>query len=127
MTDGHDERPSRFPLVARLVVAILLGAAIGKILGKNAAVLGEVGVLVIKLLKALATPLVFLAIVDSFCRAKIPAKKGAILAVICVVNAVVAGALAIGLSDLISPGKLTNQAAFQEALASAGGPRRRPR
>ncbi|MFO0740522.1 MAG: dicarboxylate/amino acid:cation symporter [Labilithrix sp.] len=112
------EKKPRFPLVARLIAAIALGALVGLALGKNAAVLGEIGLLVIKLLKALATPLVFLAIVDSFCRAKIPAKKGAILLVICVVNAFVAGVLSIGLSDLVSPGTRTDVTAFQEAMQS---------
>lgn len=114
------EKKSRFPLVARLIVAIVLGALVGQVLGKSAAVLGEVGLLVIKLLKALATPLVFLAIVDSFCRAKIPAKKGAILLVICVVNACAAGTLSILLSDVISPGTRTDVDAFHKAMETTG-------
>jgi len=89
------------------------------VLKKDAAVLGEVGVLVIKLLKALATPLVFFAVVDSFCRAQIPARKGAILLGICVVNAVVAGAIAITLSAFISPGGHTDRAVLEKALANA--------
>ena len=118
MGEEGDKR-SKFPLVARLVVAILLGASVGWLLGPRAAFLGEIGLLVIKLLKALATPLVFLAIVDSFCRAKIPAKKGAILLVICVVNAFAAGVLSIGLSDVVSPGTRTNVEAFQKAMESS--------
>lgn len=114
---GHEKR-SRFPLVARLLLAIVLGALVGQALGKSAAVLGEIGLLVIKLLKALATPLVFLAIVDSFCRAQIPARKGVLLLVICVVNAFAAGVLSIGLSDLISPGTRTDVEAFQRAMES---------
>jgi Na+/H+-dicarboxylate symporter len=112
---------TKVPLVIRLVAAIVLGIVLGMALGKDAAVLGEVGVLVIKLLKALATPLVFFAVVDSFCRAEIPAKKGAILLVICVVNATAAGAIAIGLSSLISPGTHTDPVALKEALESAAG------
>lgn len=114
------ERKSRFPLVARLLLAIVLGAMVGQMFGKSTAVLGELGVLIIKLLKALATPLVFLAIVDSFCRAKIPLKKGAILIVICLLNAGVAGLLSVGLSAVISPGTRTNVDAFQEAMESSG-------
>lgn len=120
------EKRSRFPLVARLIVAIVLGALVGQVLGKSAAVLGEVGLLVIKLLKALATPLVFLAIVDSFCRAKIPAKKGAILLVICVVNACAAGTLSIVLTDIISPGTRTNVEAFHRAMETSGATGKEP-
>lgn len=91
----------------------------GKVLGPRAAVLGELGILVIRLLKALATPLVFFAIVDSFCRAQIPARKGLILLGICVVNAAVAGAVAIGLSALIEPGKHTSMEALETALGGS--------
>lgn len=106
----------KIPLVVRLVAAIVLGAVVGTLLGPKATIFGEVGVLVIKLLKALATPLVFFAVVDSFCRAQIPAKKGAILLVICVVNAAVAGGIAIGLSAAISPGTRTDVEAFRGAM-----------
>jgi Na+/H+-dicarboxylate symporter len=121
--DGTGKGPEKkkIPLVARLVAAIALGALVGTLLGPRAAVLGEIGVLVIKLLKALATPLVFFAVVDSFCRAQIPAKKGAILIVICVVNAAVAGAIAIGLSALIAPGARTDVEALRGAVGGTTG------
>jgi DAACS family dicarboxylate/amino acid:cation (Na+ or H+) symporter len=112
---------TRVPLVARLLAGIALGVVVGVVLKERAAILGEVGILVIKLLKALATPLVFFAVVDSFCRAKIPLRKGAVLLVICAVNATVAGAIAIGLSALIAPGSSTNAAALQSALGSGSG------
>lgn len=113
---------AKIPLVVRLVAAIVVGILLGLVLGKNAAILGEVGILVIKLLKALATPLVFFAVVDSFCRAVIPARKGAILLVICVVNAAAAGAIAIALSSFISPGTRTDRGALEKALESATAP-----
>ena len=114
-----DGKRTKFPLIARLIVAIVLGALVGQVLGRNAAFLGEIGLLVIKLLKALATPLVFLAVVDSLCRATIPAKKGAILIALCLVNAAVAGALSIGLSDVVAPGTRTDISAFQAAMESS--------
>ncbi len=123
MADATEPK-KKIPLVAKLVAAIVLGAMTGLVLGPRAAILGELGVLVIKLLKALATPLVFFAVVDSFCRAKIPAKKGAILLGICVVNATVAGALAIGLSAIVSPGTRTNVEALKGALDPSGAPKR---
>jgi Na+/H+-dicarboxylate symporter len=91
--------------VAWLLLAIVAGAVVGLVFGKHAARLGDLGMLIITLLKALATPLVFLAVVDSFLRARIPAKKGALLLGICVTNAAVAGALAVLLSSLIEPGR----------------------
>ena len=107
----------RVPLVAWLLLAIAGGALTGTLLGTRASVLGELGVLVVKLLKALATPLVFFAVVDSFCRQKVPAKKGALLLGICALNATVAGAIAIGLSWAIAPGNRTDVGALRAALA----------
>jgi DAACS family dicarboxylate/amino acid:cation (Na+ or H+) symporter len=103
------------PLVLRLLAAITLGVLAGLVLGPRTEALGEVGLVAIKLLKALATPLVFFAVVDSFCRAEIPARKGVVLAVVCVVNAIVAGALAIGLSSVLAPGSRIDPAVFGAA------------
>lgn len=117
--EPHDpDDKKRTSLVVRLVAGIALGALVGVVLGPRAAILGELGVLVIKLLKALATPLVFFAVVDSFCRAEIPAKKGALLLAICTANAAVAGVIAIGLSAVLSPGTRTGVAGLQTALGS---------
>jgi Na+/H+-dicarboxylate symporter len=99
---------TRLPLVLWLLLAIALGAVTGLTLGPRAARLGDLGMLVITLLKALATPLVFLAVVDSFVRATIPAKKGVVLLVLCVINASVAGGLAVLLSSLLQPGAHAN-------------------
>lgn len=112
------QKKGGIPLVIRLAAAIVLGALVGLALGPRAAVLGEIGTLAIKLLKALATPLVFFAVVDSFCRAQIPAKKGLLLLVICVVNAAVAGTIAIGLSGFLSPGSRTDIASLEAAFAT---------
>jgi len=112
----------RIPLVVQLVAAIALGVLAGVLLGKRAEVLGELGVLVVRMLKALATPLVFFAVVDSFCRAEIPARQGAKLLGVCLVNAAVAGAVALGLSALVSPGAgVTLPAAPAAELPSAHG------
>lgn len=103
MTQGSPKGEGR-ALFLRLVAGVVLGAVIGTLAGPSAAWLGDVGVLVVKLLKALATPLVFVAIVDSLARAEIPRRKGLALVIVCAVNAVVACALALGLSALLRPG-----------------------
>lgn len=121
------KRLSELPLVVRLVASIVAGVVLGMALGPKAAPLGDVGVLVIKLLKALATPLVFFAVVDSFCRAEIPKKKGALLLVVCVVNAFVAGAIAITLSSIVSPGARTNVDTLRGALETAGASAHAPK
>ena len=91
--------------IVRLIAAVILGAIVGLLLGERARFLGELGVLVVRLLKALATPLVFFAIVDSFAKTKIHWRQGLRLLGICVVNAAVAGVLAVTLSSTFHPGR----------------------
>jgi DAACS family dicarboxylate/amino acid:cation (Na+ or H+) symporter len=91
-------------LGVQLVLAILLGVALGRLLGPRATMLGELGALVVRLLKALATPLVFCAVVDAVARAPITGKMGLRLIVICLTNTTVAAMLAVGLAIAIAPG-----------------------
>lgn len=80
------------------------GIIAGLVLGPSAEPLGELGAIVVRLLKALATPLVFFAITDSMVRSTLPPKQGARLLAMCFVNAAVAAVVAISLSSLIRPG-----------------------
>ena len=89
----------------QLVVAIIAGICAGLVLHARAAVLGELGAVVVRLLKALATPLVFFAIVDAVARAPLTGKMGARLLGICFVNTTVAALLSIGLGLVIVPGR----------------------
>ena len=74
--------------------------------GKGQAdVFKELGMLVIKLLKALATPLILFAVLDAFLRTNIPAKKGLKMLLISTINAVVAIIIALLISDVLQTGK----------------------
>ena len=64
----------RFPLSARIVLAVVLGIVAAQVLGPRAAALGNVGMLVIRVLKALATPLILFAVLDAFARTEIPGR-----------------------------------------------------
>ena len=55
----------RIPLSLQIVIGIAVGVALGPLLGARAAPLGELGKLVIQLIKAVATPLLFFAIVNA--------------------------------------------------------------
>ena len=66
----------KVPLVVWILTAIAAGVVTGLALGPRAAPLGEIGAIVVRLLKALATPLVFFAIVDSLVHASLPPKQG---------------------------------------------------
>lgn len=92
------------PLYVRILIGALLGIGVGMALGASAAPLGKVGLLVIQLLKALATPLIFLAIVDAFLRTRIPARKGATLLALSAINALVAIAIGLTVANVLHTG-----------------------
>ncbi len=94
----------RFPLSARIVVAVVLGVAAAWLLGPRAAVLGDVGMLVIRVLKALATPLILFAVLDAFARTEIPGRQAARLFGLSTLNALVAIVLGLGVSHTLNAG-----------------------
>ena len=66
--------------------------------------LGLAATLVIRLLKALATPLILFAILDSFVRTNISARQGGRLLLICLVNVTVAMTIGLTIMNLVRPG-----------------------
>src|SRR6185437_3823214 len=95
------ERRPRVPLLVQLVVATVAGAAAGTLLRARAAWLGEAALLFVDVLKLLATPLVFVAIVDTFVTTRLPVKRALVLLPLSALNAVVAAAIAIGLAHAL--------------------------
>src|SRR6266545_5429398 len=74
---------STFPLYLQVLLAVVCGAALGAIFGTAPFLggvtneqLGQFGMLVIKLLKTLAVPLIFFAILDAFMRTSLPLRQG---------------------------------------------------
>jgi len=93
------------PLYTQILIGMLAGAAVGLTFGKTAAPIGEFGKVVIQLIKALATPLLFLAIVDAISRADIRLKSGGRMLGISAVNGLIAVAIGLGISNFLQPGK----------------------
>ena len=102
-----EPRP-RVPLLVQLVIALVLGGLTGALVGARAAVLGELALLFVKLLKLLATPLVFVAIVDTFATTRLPARRALVLVPLSAVNALVAAAIAIGLAHALPLGRFVD-------------------
>src|SRR5579872_4422525 len=103
----------RFPLALQLALALVLGVAAGLVLGPRAAPLRHVTTLVVDLLKTLAGPLVFFAILDAFARTEIEARRGARLLAISFGNACVAGGIALAVSNLLPWGKNVARGVFE--------------
>lgn len=109
----------RLPLSLRVVIAVSLGAAVGALFGTapvvgsfGTAQLGELGLLVIRALKALAVPLVLFAVIDGLVSTDLSLKNGARLLRICLTNAAIALVIGLTLVNVLKPG-----AASREQLA----------
>ncbi|HXU68784.1 MAG TPA: cation:dicarboxylase symporter family transporter [Polyangia bacterium] len=112
------ERRPRVPLIAQLLLATVAGAITGKIFGSRAAALGDAALIFVDVLKLLATPLVFVAIVDTFVTTRLPLKRALVLLPVSALNAVVAAAIAIGLAHALPLGRFVDLARLR-ALAPA--------
>ncbi|HEY2745238.1 MAG TPA: cation:dicarboxylase symporter family transporter [Polyangia bacterium] len=95
------ERTPRVPLLAQLLIATVAGAVAGKLVGPRAAALGDAALIFVDVLKLLATPLVFVAIVDTFVTTRLPVKRALVLLPLSALNAIVAAAIAIGLGRVL--------------------------
>ena len=93
------------PLYVRILIGVVIGIVVGLTLHRQAAPLGDMGMLVIQLLKALATPLIFLAIVDAFLRTRIPARKGMTLVALSLLNALVAITIGLTVANVLRSGE----------------------
>lgn len=105
---------------ARIALAMLLGGFVGYLLGPRAAVLRDLGQVIIDLLKGLAGPLVLLAILDAFLRTEVKARSGGLMVGVSLVNASIALAIGLGLSNLLRPGDAMRAAHPGSAEMAAG-------
>jgi Na+/H+-dicarboxylate symporter len=107
----------RFPLYLQIFAALALGLVLGPLLGKQAAPLGELGRLVVQLIKAAATPLLFFAIVNAVLKAEVAGKGALRMLVAACLNASLALAVGLTVSNLIRPGEH-----LRDLSSAAGAP-----
>lgn len=99
------------------IVALILGALVGAKFGTATESLGDISKLVIQALKAVAVPLLFLAIADAFSKAHVSSRGFGIMALVSLINA--GGAITIGLLivNFFQPGK--HLTFLKDSLATA--------
>ena len=101
-----------FPLYAQVLLAVICGATLGIVFGQEPYLnglrneqLGQLGLWVVWILKTLAVPLIFFAIMDSLIRASLPLRQGVKLVTICLINVSVAMIIGLTIMNLWQPGK----------------------
>lgn len=102
------------PLYVKILAGVAAGVALALLFGPRVARLGDAGMLVIQLLKTLASPLIFFAILDAFARTHIPGRQAVRLVTLSTLNAVVAIAIGLGVSHALGAGR-----SLQGTLAAA--------
>ncbi|MFZ4713324.1 MAG: dicarboxylate/amino acid:cation symporter [Bacteriovoracaceae bacterium] len=92
-------------LSTQIILALILGAIVGTICGTSVSPLGELGKVIITLVKAAATPLLFFVILTSILSSEISGKLGIKLVMITTFNATLALSIGIGLSQFFRAGE----------------------
>ena len=110
------------PLYARIVIALVLGVAAGLMLGSDAGVLAVPGKLVLRLLGALAPPLILTAIVHTFMTTNLGGPLAMRLPKLLLLNTLVAILVGLTVANVIQPGQgagLTRPTPHDEATKAA--------
>ena len=117
----------RWPLYLRVLLGVAIGTALGIKFGSGEIALGwtnddlkELGGLYIRLLTALATPLIFFAIVDAFVQTRISGWQGLKLIFVCSVNIAVAFAIGLTILNVWQPGRTWQGTLVERAGDSRG-------
>lgn len=111
----------RIGLTGRIILGLVAGLPVGLYLGADAAFLGEIGKIVIQAIKLAAAPLLVFTIIGAVLTTEVNAKDGARMTFFCAVNALLALALGLLLSNVLKPGLHLAAASGAEgdALAAA--------
>lgn len=93
------------PLYGRIIIGVILGVATGLALGSQAAFLATPGKLVLRLLGALAPPLILAAIVHTFMTTHLGGPLAARLPRLLLMNTLVAITVGLTVANVIQPGR----------------------
>lgn len=88
----------------QIVIALILGLIAGQWLGAEAKDLGEMGKLLIQLIKIIAAPLLFFAIVNAILTSEIKGRKGMKMLALAFFNASLALAIGLLVTNIFKPG-----------------------
>jgi Na+/H+-dicarboxylate symporter len=104
VADDPESRPGGIPLYVWVVAAAILAIPVGYYWGEGAKALDLLPTLIIRLIKALATPLIVLAILSALVTNEVHGRQGARMMFYYLVNTFVAITIGLFLSNLLKPG-----------------------
>ena len=123
--DTFLERWHRTPLFVRILGGLLLGVVVGLLLGVNAGPLEIPSKLLLRILSALASPLILLAVVQAIMQVQFPKYSGWKLVGLLLLNTVVAILIGLTVANVLQPGKWNQQLAdkVEVQAGAAAGPK----
>jgi Na+/H+-dicarboxylate symporter len=102
---GWMARWHRWPLYVRIMGALVLGLLVGLALGERAHVLELPSKLILRLLGALAPPLILVAVIQALMQADIPGRRALRLVGLLVLNTLVAIVIGLLVANVVRPGR----------------------
>ena len=111
----------KIPLYGQIIIALIIAVIVGVLLGAGSPIWDKETIehlalpctLILKALRTLATPLIFLAILHTFLTADIPSRSGRKLSILLITNTLVAIVIGLFVANVLRPG------AAGSALATA--------
>jgi Na+/H+-dicarboxylate symporter len=94
----------RTPLYVRIAVALLAGVAVGWVMGPEAGVFKPISDIVLRLLGALATPLIFCALTNALLSAQVTGRAFLRMLALLMINTVVAIFVGLAVANTVQPG-----------------------
>jgi Na+/H+-dicarboxylate symporter len=94
----------RMPLYLRIVAALILGIIAGELLHARASAFHPFSAVVLRLLGALATPLIFVAVIQAIVKAKVSGRTAGRLVSLLLLNTVVAILIGLLVANVLKPG-----------------------
>lgn len=109
------------PLYLRILGAVILGVIVGVLLGASAASLAVPAKLILRVLGALAPPLILFAIVHALMHAHVSPGQTLRLVSLLLINTLVAIAIGLLVANVARPGSWTRASPLSSAAKSAAG------
>src|SRR5947209_6638767 len=107
----------RTPLYVRILIALALGVPVGWAMGPRAIGLKPISDIVLQLLRLMATPLIFVAVLNTLFTAQVNGRTAARLIYLLLTNTVTAILVGLLVANLVQPGRWAH---FGHAGATLG-------